>query len=1141
MRERSLQDLVEKLQDRIEALEAADTEVGDEESTILDDITILNMTGNVSYYKDSSGYQRGRINWGWDAPAVLDDQGQPDPDLKKDPVVDYRAGTILSGSGSSMSFKSTKNRTYFISENHPINATVICQVYAVTKSGIKGPISETSIVVSKDSTAPTTPSTPTLAVNRTSLMVTWDGKNSVGGYMSSDLLYVEVEVNSGSGWVVQGQLPSAGVVTIPSLYGLTYQVRLRAFDKAQNGSTYSATATITLKIPAVPTGGNVTSTVYLNIIGQPAVTVSASCNAVTTAVDGSAITVSAYELWGQRQGQAPTAPYALITSSSTTTMRWQPFEPGESWKFKIRCISSMSDVPSDYTAEFSVTTGTDTTAPNPPSLPVVTSRMGTLNVSWDGKDNVGGVMPVDFKRCDIHASITNNFTPSVGTLVGTLIRAGFEVIPGLTYGTPYYVKLVAYDISENASTPSAQASATIVSVVTNDIVSKAITNVLLDDNAVTAPKIAAGAILASNIAITDWQNYVPNGDFRNGLSGWSWQYAAPTIVPQTTKLNELKVVSASGNNADVFVSTAFSCSTGQQFYVQYEIYAYSTNATTNAVTVNCYFTNGSDGSGGAWADVYASGLVANTWVPQAGTITVPTGKILARPGIAVINNGTVGNQYLIRNIRFYKRNAGELIVDGAITTEKILADQIESGHIKSDAIVASKISVGGWSPNLVKNGGFEDQFDGWIKHEGVAGDIYVVGVGSGVPRSGGVAAAIKHTTVNYPSIESYSHIPVYPSRKYSLRATVCNGDGLGGVAIRLAWYDGNKALLTYTEYVWENPGGAWIWKNYAFIATPISTAKYARVQIYNTNTANNPATIYIDDVSLTEAIVGELIVDGAIDGKTITGGTINGGTITGVTINGTVVNGGTITGGTIGTAVSGSRVVMSGNKLTAIASTNETVTIDPASWSANTPVISINGGTEGEMLLGPNSIEWNAPNGVAQIYLTENPDFTYECLLNFEHVKILEPSTSTSTANGYLWSDGAGNRKIVRSTSLAQYKILVTDLDKESTKFLKLNPRKWFDRGEVIRRGLNPDTVTAAECRGAGLKRIPGFVAEEVEAILPQFCTYDENGGNLTGVAYDRLTAGLLLIAQEQDVQIKTQQAQITALEARLSALESAI
>lgn len=66
----------------------------------------------------------------------------------------------------------------------------------------------------------------------------------------------------------------------------------------------------------------------------------------------------------------------------------------------------------------------------------------------------------------------------------------------------------------------------------------------------------------------------------------------------------------------------------------------------------------------------------------------------------------------------------------------------------------------------------------------------------------------------------------------------------------------------------------------------------------------------------------------------------------------------------------------------------------------------------------------------------------------------------------------------------------------------------------------------------AGLRRIPGLIAEEVAEACPVFAIYE--GDELSGVAYDRLAAGLLVV-------VKDQAAKVASLEERLSAIESKV
>lgn len=62
-------------------------------------------------------------------------------------------------------------------------------------------------------------------------------------------------------------------------------------------------------------------------------------------------------------------------------------------------------------------------------------------------------------------------------------------------------------------------------------------------------------------------------------------------------------------------------------------------------------------------------------------------------------------------------------------------------------------------------------------------------------------------------------------------------------------------------------------------------------------------------------------------------------------------------------------------------------------------------------------------------------------------------------------------------------------------------------KSQIEEAGLDSETVTEKECIKAGLRRIAGFIAEEIEEVNPLYATYYES--DLTGVAYDRLTVAI--------------------------------
>ena len=64
-----------------------------------------------------------------------------------------------------------------------------------------------------------------------------------------------------------------------------------------------------------------------------------------------------------------------------------------------------------------------------------------------------------------------------------------------------------------------------------------------------------------------------------------------------------------------------------------------------------------------------------------------------------------------------------------------------------------------------------------------------------------------------------------------------------------------------------------------------------------------------------------------------------------------------------------------------------------------------------------------------------------------------------------------------------------------------------------------------------------GLIAEEVEAVKKDFCSYDNNN-KLTGVHYDRIIAPLIKAVQDLKSEINNLQQENIALRARVTNLE---
>jgi hypothetical protein len=117
--------------------------------------------------------------------------------------------------------------------------------------------------------------------------------------------------------------------------------------------------------------------------------------------------------------------------------------------------------------------------------------------------------------------------------------------------------------------------------------------------------------------------------------------------------------------------------------------------------------------------------------------------------------------------------------------------------------------------------------------------------------------------------------------------------------------------------------------------------------------------------------------------------------------------------------------------------------------------------------------------------------------------------TTASAANVFVASDG----RMSRSTSSLRYKHDIAPLDTADAHAALMAMRPVTYRGKT----------------DEDQRRYVGFIAEEMQQIAPLLCTYDEGGesGTPNYVTYDRITAYLVAVVQQQ-------QAEIDALKARI-------
>jgi len=158
---------------------------------------------------------------------------------------------------------------------------------------------------------------------------------------------------------------------------------------------------------------------------------------------------------------------------------------------------------------------------------------------------------------------------------------------------------------------------------------------------------------------------------------------------------------------------------------------------------------------------------------------------------------------------------------------------------------------------------------------------------------------------------------------------------------------------------------------------------------------------------------------------------------------------------------------------------------------------------------------------------------------------VLFETIESSTASVGLYRNGSTGALHVSSSIRSAKLDLDYDNDDWAEGVLKLKPVTWYDKAayvnalEAIEEAeRNNKEVDDSSFEHALLtRRIPGFIAEEVEEVLPAFAIYQDDD-TLQTVAYERLPAALVVLAQRQEKQIKELTARLDSIMDYLETLQ---
>lgn len=214
------------------------------------------------------------------------------------------------------------------------------------------------------------------------------------------------------------------------------------------------------RTPKAVTGLVVATDAYISSRGTALGLATLQWAAVSQATDNTAIDISSYRV--EYRKNTAGAPWVSggVTDAQRLTLGIGGLECGQRYEFRVRAVPTYSDKLGDWSNVVVALVASDVTPPSIPSKPILTSKLGVVDVRWDGRNNAGDGMELDFDHVEVGISDSNGnwkYRDSVA-------RDGHCVVTGLEYRV-YWFALCSVDHSGNKSDWGVGASITVASAV----------------------------------------------------------------------------------------------------------------------------------------------------------------------------------------------------------------------------------------------------------------------------------------------------------------------------------------------------------------------------------------------------------------------------------------------------------------------------------------------------------------------------------------------------------------------------------------------------------------------------------------------------------------------------------------------------
>lgn len=471
----------------------------------------------------------------------------------------------------------------------------------------------------------------------------------------------------------------------------------------------------------------------------------------------------------------------------------------------------------------------------------------------------------------------------------------------------------------------------------------AVTTDKITAGAVQAAQIGAGAVTASKLFVGDTSNMVPDSAI---VDPASWQFASANVAivtasPDSTSKNRFNATPAA---ADVNIYSAWvPVEQGSELFFS-AVMGYG-SGTIGGGSYTYLQTGQDDGAGnvtGIANNAFAGPQTSATRAAFSTSIVVPTGHNVARIRFRRVTGGTATALFDSPIVR--RMANGQLIVDGAITTDKLAANSVVAGKIAAGAVSASAIAAGAITASKLFVGDTSNMFpDPNLIDATIWGTTPDALIATPLPLASTNILRMFVSASNVAiQLSGANTIPVEGSQAYfvSTAAYVNNVDSQARLYIR--WFSDAAGTSVISPDVLIGSTNSTSVVTISSQVTAPANARRMAFRYYRlgggTGIANFGAPV------ARRATSGELVVDGAITtdklaANAVTADKIIAGAVTAAKINVTNLaaisaNLGSITAGsisvgaggvTIQSAASGERTVLSGGRFEIYNSANQAV------------------------------------------------------------------------------------------------------------------------------------------------------------------------------------------------------------------------